>query len=671
MLLHVFDRPARLGLLLVAPAVLITALSLAYGHRLLTQSALSRRSRSAHLAAVILGERFHRIDDVALSLATRPQFRKHVSAGRWSEAIRIMADVPTQFPFIHRVLLADPRGIERADAPVVAGGVGLDVSHREWYREAIRGEKPHLSSIYTRTVAPQYNVFALSAPIREQDGPIWGVIMFQIRLATLFEWSRGLDVGPGSAVYFVDPMGHAAERPRPDQEPVLANLSGDPALQTLLRGEGGLSVGRDANGREFVSAYERIHPYGWGVLLRQPAELCFEDRNRSLRLLAVVYGLALLGQMGLVGAMARHLHRRRDAEKSLRASEERFRLLTASVKEYAIILLDAAGHVLSWNEGAQKINGYRQEEILGQHISRFYTPEDAQSELPKRLLERARIEGHVENEGWRVRKDGSRFWANVVLTPMMNSDGTLVGFTKITRDLTERKRSEDELQALNKELEAFSYSIAHDLRAPLRAIEGFSRIVIEDYAARLDAEGRRLLNVVRTNAKNMAALIDDLLNFSRLGRKTLLKNEVDMGALARSALASLGGAATDRFDFRLDPLPRARGDETLLREVFLNLLSNAIKYSRRKPRAVVEVGARSEPAEIIYFVKDNGEGFDMRYADKLFGVFQRLHGAEEFEGTGVGLAIVDRIVRRHGGKVWGEGKVGEGATFYFSLPKEG
>jgi signal transduction histidine kinase len=227
------------------------------------------------------------------------------------------------------------------------------------------------------------------------------------------------------------------------------------------------------------------------------------------------------------------------------------------------------------------------------------------------------------------------------------------------------------LKEANMELEAFSYSVSHDLRAPLRAIDGFSRILAEDYAEKLDEDGKRVLNVIRSNTQNMGRLIDDLLAFSRLGRKQIEATPVNMSDLANDVFQQLkSGLANQKIQLNLASLPGATGDPALIRQVFVNLLSNAAKYSRPRAETVIEVNGRCENGDCIYSVKDNGVGFDMTYAQKLFGVFQRLHSVEEFEGTGVGLAIVQRIIHRHGGRVWAEGKVDEGATFYFSLPKE-
>jgi signal transduction histidine kinase len=222
------------------------------------------------------------------------------------------------------------------------------------------------------------------------------------------------------------------------------------------------------------------------------------------------------------------------------------------------------------------------------------------------------------------------------------------------------------LEAANRELESFSYSVSHDLRAPLRAIDGYARMLDEDYAERLDAEGRRLTGVVRANATKMGQLIDDLLAFSRLGRQALAKRSIDMTALAQEVVHELAPGSAARIE--LASLPAAAADRALLKQALLNLIGNALKYSAKRADPRVEVGARREAHENVYWVRDNGAGFDMRYAEKLFGVFQRLHSSDEFPGTGVGLAIVQRVITRHGGRVWAEGRPGEGATFFFSLP---
>jgi len=227
-----------------------------------------------------------------------------------------------------------------------------------------------------------------------------------------------------------------------------------------------------------------------------------------------------------------------------------------------------------------------------------------------------------------------------------------------------------QLEMMVKELEAFTYSISDDMRGPLRAIDGFSRVLVEEYPDKLDNEGKRLLDVIRTNARSLSELIDGLLTFSRLGRQPLEQTDIQMQDLAKAVVDEVQAAHRDReIAVQLHPLPPTFGDRVMVRQVFFNLLSNAFKFTRPQQRPAIEIGSLDDGNENTYYVRDNGVGFDMQYSNKLFGVFQRLHNLDEFEGAGVGLALVQRIVVRHGGRVWAEGKPNEGATFYFSLPK--
>jgi len=565
-------------------------------------------------------------------------------------------------------------------------------------------------------------------------------------------------------------------------------------------------------------------------------------------------------------------------EAALRASEETWRSMVDGVKDYAIFMLDPGGHVATWNAGAESIKGYRSEEIIGEHFSRFYPPEDVQNGKPDRELEIAAAQGRLEDEGPRVRKDGSQFLANVVITALHNEAGELRGFVKVTRDVTEKKMAADRLvrelesitavlndmlqgdlddaqteehvlktcldatdsvygmigkinehgnydttaynsrtledcafpEALawemstgmvirgiwgwpmlhgepllcndpqahpdraghpeghvpiecflgvplkedgetigmvavanksggysegdkdtlirlasvtgvsrqhraalmatnramtelaevnaemliladglrranadlestasqlteaNKELESFSYSVSHDLRAPLRHLSGFADLLIKHADASLDEKAKRYIGIIQETAYEMGRLIDDLLTFSRTSRAEMAKSSFPLGELAQQVVDELADSEKGReIHWQIGDLPVVSADRSLLRLVLVNLFGNAAKYTRPRDHARIEVGCEpSDGAETVVSVRDNGVGFDMKYADKLFGVFQRLHRVDEFEGTGIGLANVQRIIHRHGGKVWAEGEVGKGATFYFSLPEE-
>jgi PAS domain S-box-containing protein len=358
-----------------------------------------------------------------------------------------------------------------------------------------------------------------------------------------------------------------------------------------------------------------------------------------------------------------------------REGEQRFRLLVDGVKDYAIIMLDLDGRIETWNAGAARLLGYSAQEITGKNFRCFYTDTDVAARGPERELERAFKEGHAEDEGWRLRKDGSRFWADVVVTPVVDPTGARHGFAKVVRDMTERRQTENALreaklaaEASNRELEAFSYSVAHDLRAPLRSIDGFSQAALEVAGDSLGPEGAGFLRRVRAASQRMALLIDGLLSLSRLTRADFRRQPVDLSALAASVATELRAANPERHvTLEIAEGLTAEGDPLLLRVVLSNLLGNAWKFSSKREDALIEFSNSQQDGETVFQVRDNGAGFDMSYAKRLFGIFQRLHRAEEFEGTGVGLSTVQRVVQRHGGRIWAEAEVGKGATFFFTL----
>jgi len=363
------------------------------------------------------------------------------------------------------------------------------------------------------------------------------------------------------------------------------------------------------------------------------------------------------------------------ATDALKQSEEMFRLIVSNVKDYAIIVLDPEGHVISWNGGAQRIKGYAAEEIVGKHFSGFYAPEDIALGKPIMELKSAREEGRFEDDSWRIRKDGSRFWANVVVTPLRDNAGLLRGFVKITRDVTEKRKAEQEiiqrsleLEAANKELETFSYSVSHDLRAPLRGIDGFSQALQEDYQQQLDSTAKDYLQRICTATRRMGELIDDLLNLARVTRAEIYRERIDLSKLAGEVAQEIQSQEPARsVALNIAAGLEAEGDSRLLRVALQNLIGNEWKFTSKREKAQIEFGAQGVNGGKAYFVRDNGAGFEQSYASRLFGAFQRLHAASEFPGTGIGLATVQRIIRRHGGTVWAEGTVNQGATVYFTL----
>jgi PAS domain S-box-containing protein len=363
----------------------------------------------------------------------------------------------------------------------------------------------------------------------------------------------------------------------------------------------------------------------------------------------------------------------REAETGLRASQLRFRALSHQAP-VGIFETDLSGRCTFVNEAWCALTGIAEAAALGAAWNEAVHPDDL-----------ARVgfawddtveQGRPFRMEYRFRRpDGRVLWVTGAAEPLQDARGRVLGYLGTAADVSERRRVEEDLRSTtealataNRELEAFSYSVSHDLRAPLRAIDGFSRALEEDSGDRLDEEGRRYLTRIRNATRRMGQIIDDLLLLSRVARSEFRRERVDMGALALEVYASLRAADPGRdVRFAIGEGLVVEADGRLLRLGLENLLGNAWKYTGRRPRAHVEFAARAENGQTVYYIRDNGAGFDMTYADKLFGVFQRLHSTSEFPGSGIGLATVARIVHRHGGRVWAEGEAGRGATFFFTL----
>jgi len=414
-----------------------------------------------------------------------------------------------------------------------------------------------------------------------------------------------------------------------------------------------------------------------------------QHKNGSWRWIEAVLS-GFLDVPGLNGIVInyRDVTERKEAEDKLMVSESRFRSIIEQFP-YPVVTYTPNGDYTTANMAWEVMWQYKREDVkeynirkdpqmsasgLSKYVEKAFAGEVATSEP---YLYDPRLIGH----------DSRKRWMQMTLYPLKNDHGEILEVILILLDVTVNKEAEAEikilneslekkvvertmqLETVNKELESFAYSVSHDLRAPLRIIDGYSEMIVSDYAPKLDEEGQRMINIIMANARKMGQLIDDLLNLSRLGRKELLFHPVNMNQLVRSVLEEFDQTQKEKAEIKVGDLLPASCDTNLLRQVWINLISNAIKYSGKRQKPEIEISSYKESKEIVYYIKDNGVGFDMKYAGQLYGVFQRLHKATEFEGTGVGLALVKRIIIKHGGRVWAQSEVDKGASFFFSLPE--
>ncbi|MEO6034646.1 MAG: PAS domain S-box protein [Verrucomicrobiota bacterium] len=414
---------------------------------------------------------------------------------------------------------------------------------------------------------------------------------------------------------------------------------------------------------DFVAEYRVLWPDKSYHYLASRGNALYDERGKAVRLLGVTL----------------------DVTEAKEAAEG-LSLLAAIVSssDDAIVGKDLFGTIVSWNVGAERMFGYTAEEAIGSK-STLIVPQDRYDEEVQALqrVQQGKIE-HFETR--RVRKDGSFFFVSITFSPIRNAEGATIGVSANSRDISDRIRAEEEIRTLNaeleerviqrtaelaatnQELEAFTYSVSHDLRAPLRHIDAFAQLLEDELKETISSGNRRYIERIRRGVQNMGQLVDDLLNLSRVGRVEIARDETDLNSVVEEVVADLKPEYESReINWSIEALPSLKCDPGLIKQVFINLLSNAVKYTRTRPKAVIEIGQKRVGRELAIFIRDNGVGFNMKYADKLFGVFQRLHRAEDFEGTGVGLATVQRIIQLHEGRIWVEAELDKGATFYFTL----
>jgi PAS domain S-box-containing protein len=422
--------------------------------------------------------------------------------------------------------------------------------------------------------------------------------------------------------------------------------------------------------------------------IRVNGKVTYDEQNKPARLYGTVLDVTdeHLQADQLQRLVNERTQKLQERNAQLQRSEERYHKMVDEVQDYAIILMDSFGLIQNWNRGAQKIKGYRESDIIGKHFRIFYLPEDQQTKLPEKLIKDASDTGRAMHEGWRVRKDGSKFWGSITITALHNSKNDIIGFSKVTRDLTQKKEAEDkllqytaELEMQNRELEQFAYVASHDLQEPLRKIRTFTEIIQKNINN--EAAVKKYFERIDASAERMSDLIKSVLNFSRLSRGESQLVDVNLSEIVRHVCTDFELLIQDRnATIELESLPVVKAVQLQMTQLFSNLIGNALKFNNKPPFVTVKSKIVSSDQIINkpnflndysyheISVSDNGIGFDERYEKQIFTMFQRLHGKHEYAGTGIGLALCKKIVENHNGFITAKSELGKGSTFFVYLP---
>ncbi len=637
-----------------------------------TSSILKATGPAAELAANAITDRMSDAKSSLETLASDPSLldawshhdtRRLVSTLRMSRGLMGGAASMAVYDRNGNLLAVDPDASGRANASSIASS--------GWFTTAMQSGKPYVSGV--ATVAGDGSAVTVAAPLHPEHPD--GVLVAVYTIDTVRSWMSSIAPANMKWLGIVDQNGVILAGGGLGAPGQIRDVSSRPEVKQVLAGKDGTEF-LSLEGRQVLVSRLPVPSLGWGVLVEIPAgeiDAFIWKGERPIAIVALIFvGLALA-----IGIVIASLYRR------LRESEEHTRqIISAATNAY--IAIDQKSTITDWNPKAEETFGWSKAEALGQPLhATIIPPQYRDAHLRGMAHLRATGEGPVLNtriELSALHRNGREFPIELSITRVYR--GGKVCFNAFLHDITTRKRAQEEIETLNAELhvrvseleernkalEAFSYSVSHDVRAPLRNIAGFSEILREEYARQLSPPAMDYLQRIQSNVARMQRLVDDLLRFARLGEQGLKLQRTDLDQIVRQVIASLESEVAGReVKFEVGSLPSVECDPGLVTQVFWNLLANAVKFTRGGKNAVISVGLSSQDDEDVLFVRDNGVGFDMKQAGKLFGAFQRLHRSDEFEGTGVGLATVQRIIVKHHGRIWAHSELDRGATFFFSL----
>jgi PAS domain S-box-containing protein len=534
--------------------------------------------------------------------------------------------------------------------------------------DAVGSKRPIIVGAFSKGNILDRPMILLMAPVIRDDEvhSVMVVVVDPASVSSIFAEQRLPQSWTGAVI---DKGMRLAGRSRNAEQYV--GLQATPSLsERILTAESGLFEAFNQEGEKVYTAFSRSPVTGWSVALGIPVQEVEAPIYHMMMVIAASGGSVIILGLVFAGIVGRAIIRgRRAHEAALWESREQYRLLVEGVRDHAIIQISPDGLVETWTQAAERIGGYKAEEVLGRHVACFYLPEDIVAGLPDQILAIAQRDGRCVDNGWKVKRDGSRFWLEAVITALRDNMGLFKGFAMIARDVTDQKMMEVNLKRINAELEQFAYVVSHDLREPLRMVSGYLGLIEKRMGSDLADDIKTYLAAAVDGAKHMDRLISGVLQYSRIGyaSESVL---VPLGEVVANVLRNLTAAIREAdADISVaDSLPTIAGDPTELVRLFQNLLSNAIKYRSPDRLPSVEIGWHNRVNDYLIWVKDNGIGIAPADRERAFLIFQRLVPEDAYDGTGIGLAICKKIILRHGGKIWIESILGKGSVFFMTFP---
>jgi PAS domain S-box-containing protein len=676
--------------------LLIVTFFLSYRHHTInTEQALKEDRSAANLLSLVLEEHLKRLVSVMESYAQRPLLLQAVRDKNAEKAEMHLISLTKSDPGIDILIITDRQGTLWANYPRRPEVLGKNFAYRDYYKGVSKEWKSYISDVFLRIVGEKDLAVTICVPFVDETGKAIGILVNTQRTVGLNYLFKQAPLDPGTTITVADRKGQIVYDSRHDVEKEMRLYPFHSGIEKAKAAKNNTLVVDDPGpgGKTRYISFAPVANIGWTVFVeREERSILLSEAAYYIQLTAIAFLLFLTVILILAylrkQVAAQQFQEQLQAEKKIRAGEEK--LLALSSRQEAIlaavpeIIMEVDNNkVYTWaNSTGIEFFG---EDVIGKEAALYFEGEQDTYGIVRPLFNGA--EGIIYVESWQRRKDGAKrllaWWCRV----LKDESGQVTGALSSARDVTDRRQAEEEirklnaeleqrvldrtaqLSAANKELEAFSYSVSHDLRAPLRSIDGFSQALLEEYQGKLDETGKTYLERVRKATQRMGLLIDDMLKLSRITQAEMKGVTVDLSALIREIAEAHQKSNPDRaVNVTVHEGIMVQGDPYLIKIAMENLVGNAWKFTGKEAHPRIEFGTAVRDGETACFIRDNGAGFDMAYVGKLFGAFQRLHTIDEFPGTGIGLATVQRIIHRHGGRVWAEGEVGKGATFYFTLP---